>query len=159
LLWNARHPDVVRGLLGSKPLQDPALADRFTQMAAACQIAVPRFEQVDMRGGVVANAVALASLRGSALSSPTRCSIDSTRSSSSSTSRPSAFIGSTRPEPGLLLAEPHSMPWEILLGRAAARCVHPAAAWQVASARGRAALVGAYFGAGYAVALAALLAL
>ena len=67
LLWNARHPNVVRGLLGSKPLQDPALADRFTQMAAACQIAVPRFEHVDMRGGVVANAVALASLRGSAV--------------------------------------------------------------------------------------------
>lgn len=60
---------------------------------------------------------------------------------------------------GPLLAHRAAMPWEILLGRALALCVHPAAAWRLVSARGRAAIFGAYFGAGYAAVLAALLAL
>ena len=46
---------------------------------------------------------------------------------------------------------------EILIGRTLACCVHPAAAWRVVSARGRAAIVSAYAAAGYVAVLAALL--
>lgn len=46
-----------------------------------------------------------------------------------------------------------------MLGRWLAMCVHPAMAWRRVSRRGRALIVGAYFGAGYASVLAALLVL
>ncbi len=48
---------------------------------------------------------------------------------------------------------------DILLGRSLAFCVHPSAAWTRLPARGRALLIAAYFGAGYVVVLAALIAL
>lgn len=51
------------------------------------------------------------------------------------------------------------MSWEILLGRSLALCAHPAIAWRVVSRRGRALIVSAYFGAGYAAVLATLLVL
>jgi hypothetical protein len=46
---------------------------------------------------------------------------------------------------------------DLLIGRGLAFCVHPAAAWRVASARGRAFVVAAYAGAGYLSVLAVLL--
>jgi hypothetical protein len=58
----------------------------------------------------------------------------------------------------LLLGRKH-MSWEILLGRSLALCAHPAIAWRLVSRRGRALIVSAYFGAGYAAVLATLLAL
>jgi hypothetical protein len=51
------------------------------------------------------------------------------------------------------------MAWEILLGRSLALCAHPAIAWRVVSRRGRAVILGAYFGVGYAAVLATLLVL
>jgi hypothetical protein len=46
---------------------------------------------------------------------------------------------------------------EAVLGRSLACCVHPAAAWRRLPPGGRALLVGAYFGAGYAGILITLL--
>jgi hypothetical protein len=51
------------------------------------------------------------------------------------------------------------MSLEILLGRSLAFCVHPYAAWDRLPLRGRALLVGAYFGTGYTVVLFLLFAL
>jgi hypothetical protein len=46
---------------------------------------------------------------------------------------------------------------EVLLGRSAAFCLHPFAAWRRLPAAGRVLLVGAYFGGSYIAVLAALL--
>ena len=47
---------------------------------------------------------------------------------------------------------------ERLLGRSVAFCVHPYAAWRRLPVRGRALLVGAYFGTAYTVVLVLLFA-
>ena len=49
------------------------------------------------------------------------------------------------------------MTLEVLLGRSAAFCLHPFAAWRRLPAAGRLLLVGAYFSGGYVTVLAALL--
>jgi hypothetical protein len=49
------------------------------------------------------------------------------------------------------------MPWDVLVGRSAAFCLHPRAAWPRLSRSGRALLVGAYCGLGYTVVLTTLL--
>ena len=49
------------------------------------------------------------------------------------------------------------MTWERMLGRGAAFCVHPAAAWPRLHRRGRAVIVAAYFAAGYVGVFAGLL--
>jgi Zn-dependent protease with chaperone function len=66
-IWNARSVDVFRALVRTQPLRDPELLARFERLAAVTGIPMPRFEQVEMKGGVLANAVALASLRRSAV--------------------------------------------------------------------------------------------
>jgi hypothetical protein len=48
--------------------------------------------------------------------------------------------------------------FELVLGRVAACCVHPAAAWDRLPPSGRTVLVAAYVGASYLTVLAALLA-
>jgi hypothetical protein len=50
-------------------------------------------------------------------------------------------------------------PLEVLLGRSLAYCFHPDAAWRRLPTRGRALLVGAYFGAAYTTVLVLLFAL
>jgi hypothetical protein len=45
---------------------------------------------------------------------------------------------------------------ELLIGRAAAMCAHPAAAWRVGSSAARAWVLLAYFGAGYLATLGVL---
>jgi hypothetical protein len=49
------------------------------------------------------------------------------------------------------------MPFEIIIGRGMACCLHPRAAWRVLSRSGRALVVGAYAGAGFLTTLVALL--
>jgi hypothetical protein len=56
-----------------------------------------------------------------------------------------------------LLLRKRGMTPEVVLGKSLACCVHPAAAWRYLPPGGRALLVGAYFGAGYAGVLIALL--
>jgi Zn-dependent protease with chaperone function len=66
-VWNFHSADVFRWLVRAEPLKDNALLDRFRAMAGSSRAAQPRFELVDLRGGAIANAVALASLRGSSV--------------------------------------------------------------------------------------------
>ena len=65
--WNARYSDTVRFLLRSRPIENPSLLERFTRLANSCSLPTPRFEQVTLGGGVIANAIALPDLRGSAV--------------------------------------------------------------------------------------------
>src|SRR5688500_1252826 len=65
--WSVRYADVFRRLVGSRPIEDPQLLSRFHELVRTSGIAMPRFERVDLRGGVVANALALPSLRGSSI--------------------------------------------------------------------------------------------
>jgi Zn-dependent protease with chaperone function len=66
-LWNARYAAVVRYLLRSRPIDDPALLVRFNELVQRSGIVMPRFERVDLHGGAIANALALPSLRSSAV--------------------------------------------------------------------------------------------
>ena len=67
LLWNARFADVFRACLRTEPLGGSPLLERCRTLAGACGLPEIRFERVDLRGGVVANALALASRRGSSV--------------------------------------------------------------------------------------------
>ncbi|HEY7498834.1 MAG TPA: hypothetical protein VH740_09990 [Vicinamibacterales bacterium] len=49
------------------------------------------------------------------------------------------------------------MPWDVIIGRGLAFCLHPQAAWRVASRAGRLFVVCAYAGAGYVATMAVLL--
>ncbi len=63
--WQGRSGDVLRALLHSRPLDHPAVVARLEQIVSTTSLPMPRFEQIDLHGGVVANAVALPSLRRS----------------------------------------------------------------------------------------------
>jgi Zn-dependent protease with chaperone function len=65
LLWDYRAPDVVRALMRTKPIADPELVDRLADLSQRARVPAPRFEIVPMGGGVLPNAVALPSRRGS----------------------------------------------------------------------------------------------
>jgi heat shock protein HtpX len=67
LAWNARYAIVFRRLLRVRPFEDAALLSRFNEMVARSGIPMPRFEDVDLRGGVIANALALPSLKRSSV--------------------------------------------------------------------------------------------
>jgi Zn-dependent protease with chaperone function len=60
--WNAYNADLIRWLIESRPIEDPALTSRFTALAEKCETGMPRFEWVDLKGGVIANAIALPAL-------------------------------------------------------------------------------------------------
>jgi len=63
VLWQTRTTDVILRLLRTRPLDHPAVVARIEQLIEAARVPAPRLEQVDLHGGVVANAVALPSLR------------------------------------------------------------------------------------------------
>jgi heat shock protein HtpX len=65
--WDRYYADVLRRLLRTEPIEDPLLHQRFDRLVAATAIPAPRFECVAMRGGVLANALALPSLRQSSV--------------------------------------------------------------------------------------------
>jgi heat shock protein HtpX len=67
VLWERYHEDLVRALLRSEPIADPVLVERFAELVARSGIPAPRFEWVQLHGGVLANAVALPSLRRSSV--------------------------------------------------------------------------------------------
>lgn len=62
--WSVRYADAFRYLLRTRPVERPDLIARFRSMATTAGIPAVRLEYVDMRGGVLANALALPSLRG-----------------------------------------------------------------------------------------------
>lgn len=66
-IWNGRNAEVFRWLVRAQPFPDGPLLARFRAVAAASRAQQPRFELVDFRGGAIANALALASLRGSSV--------------------------------------------------------------------------------------------
>jgi Zn-dependent protease with chaperone function len=65
--WNHYHPDILRWLLRTRPITEKLLVERFETLVARCGLPMPRFEYVPMCGGVVANAIALPSLRRSSV--------------------------------------------------------------------------------------------
>jgi Zn-dependent protease with chaperone function len=67
VLGNFRWTSIFRRLMRSRPVDHPALVARFAGLVEATGLQMPRFERVDLHGGVFANAVALPSLRGSAV--------------------------------------------------------------------------------------------
>ena len=67
LLWNAHYPDVVRYFMRATPLEEGELLSRFRELAGKSALPQPRFETVRLGGGVVANALALPSLKRSSV--------------------------------------------------------------------------------------------
>jgi Zn-dependent protease with chaperone function len=63
IAWGERYSEIFRAALRARPVNDPELLTRFEAMVNACGLPVVGLEQVDMRGGVFANAVAVPSLR------------------------------------------------------------------------------------------------
>jgi heat shock protein HtpX len=60
--WNARYGESVRFILRSRPIPQGPLLARFTSLAQACNTRMPAFEQIDLKGGSIANAIALPSV-------------------------------------------------------------------------------------------------
>ncbi len=68
IAWHERYPDILLWLLRTRPIRDRRLLERFERMTTAAAQGRPcRFEYVDMKGGGLANALALPSLRRSAV--------------------------------------------------------------------------------------------
>ena len=66
MLLASRQTEFMRWLMGAKPVSE-SLRARFDRLLAASALAAPHFEFVDLKGGAVANAVALPSLNRSAV--------------------------------------------------------------------------------------------
>lgn len=67
VVWNAHYPDILRRLMRARPVTDPGVVARFEALVNTFGLPMPRFEYVPMDGGVVANAVALPSLKKSSV--------------------------------------------------------------------------------------------
>jgi heat shock protein HtpX len=67
LFLGSRQTQVIRWVIYARPICDEPLRARFNRLAAACGLATPHFDVIDLKGGSVANAFALASLGRSAV--------------------------------------------------------------------------------------------
>lgn len=68
IAWHECYPEILRWLMRTRPIQDRSLLERFEAMTTAAPEGRSwRFEYVDMKGGGLANALALPSLRRSAV--------------------------------------------------------------------------------------------
>ena len=67
LIFNARYAEAVRFILRTRPIEHSVLIPRFQGLVEKSGIPVPRFEVVPLKGGVIANALALPSLRRSSV--------------------------------------------------------------------------------------------
>src|SRR4029077_3347485 len=65
LAWSEAYSTVFHAVLRAKPVDDPVLLARFAHMLKECHLPPVLLEQVDVRGGAFANAVALPSTRRS----------------------------------------------------------------------------------------------
>lgn len=65
--FNARYAESLRFILQVRPVDDPVLTTRFQALVHKSGMPMPRFECVPLHGGVIANALALPSLRGSSV--------------------------------------------------------------------------------------------
>jgi Zn-dependent protease with chaperone function len=67
VVWNIRYADVLRWCLRSQPLPEGDLLSGCRALAHTCDLPNVRFEYIPLGGGVIANALALPSLRGSSV--------------------------------------------------------------------------------------------
>ena len=67
IVWERHYARVLRACLRATPLEDGPIRDRCRALAQAFGQPQPEFLRVDLRGGTVANALALPSLRGNAV--------------------------------------------------------------------------------------------
>lgn len=65
--WNLAYGPLLRALIGATPMPPGPIRDDFEKMVATAQLPPVRLEQVALRGGVLANAMALPSLAGPAV--------------------------------------------------------------------------------------------
>lgn len=65
--FNARYAETLRFILKVRPVDDPVLTSRFQALVQKSGIPMPRFEYVPLHGGVIANALALPSVRQSSV--------------------------------------------------------------------------------------------
>jgi Zn-dependent protease with chaperone function len=64
IVWERHYARVLRACLRAAPLEDGPMRDRCGALALAFGMPQPEYLRVDLRGGIVANALALPSLRG-----------------------------------------------------------------------------------------------
>lgn len=64
VVWNRRYADVVRWALRTEPIAEGELLGSCRALAEKCMLPHVRFEFIPLSGGVIANALALPSLRG-----------------------------------------------------------------------------------------------
>ena len=62
-----RETDVIRWVIAARPIKDEAMRARFTRLVAAADLVEPHFEYIDLKGGSIANAFAIPSLRRAAV--------------------------------------------------------------------------------------------
>jgi Zn-dependent protease with chaperone function len=67
VLWYIHAADVVRFCLRTRPIAHGEFLSRCRALADACGVPQPRFERIDLGGGVIANALAVPSLRTSSV--------------------------------------------------------------------------------------------
>ena len=67
VMWNIRYADVLRWCLRTEPLPEGDLLAGCRALADKCELPHVRFERIPLSGGVIANALALPSLRGSSV--------------------------------------------------------------------------------------------
>lgn len=67
LAWNAWSSEAALWLLRARPIDDPVLRARFESLAILAGLRHVRFARVDLRGGALANAAALPSVRNPAV--------------------------------------------------------------------------------------------
>ena len=67
MLLAERQTEVIRWVIGARPIPDEAARARFNRLVAAAGLAAPHFELVDLTGGTFANAFAVPSLGRSAV--------------------------------------------------------------------------------------------
>jgi Zn-dependent protease with chaperone function len=66
-VWNRRYADALRWSFRSEPLPEGDLLAGCRALAEKCELPHVRFERIPLGGGVIANALALPSLRGSSV--------------------------------------------------------------------------------------------
>ena len=67
VVWERHYAGVVRACVRAAPLEEGPLLDRCRGLARAFGMEQPEYLRVDLRGGVIGNALALPSLRGNAV--------------------------------------------------------------------------------------------
>ena len=67
VLWSMHSVDLVRLCLRTRPIGEGEFLSRCRALADACGVPQPRFERIELGGGVIANALALPSLRTSSV--------------------------------------------------------------------------------------------